>query len=124
MKRIGLSEAGLWVTATNNSVAEFRPGSVPLFLWPVLEWQLEEFRSLLKVGLRAKGLRDSIAEEFPWEAIVVTALKDCSEYWTKLALEWIPQIPITPSIRAALQEVARNGPSQAIRHSALQRFRK
>ena len=121
--RIGLSEAGFWVRANEKSVAEFKPGSPAIFLLPAIEVSVADLKRLLTAGLQAYGLDASIADNFPIAEIVTTALTSNSEYWTKLALEWIQQIPITPSVRAALQDVARNGPTQAIRHSALRRVR-
>ena len=117
--QLGLSEFGRWVRASKTSVSEFEAGSSCVFLLPVLEMKADDIRRVLGEGLRGLGLPEGDAESFPFEDVVLTGLTSGSENWSNLALNWVRQIGVSDRMREALQVLAQNGPTQAIRHASM-----
>ncbi len=61
--------------------------SIPLL--PILEQNYEEFFNNLKAALKKVGLPISIISNFPWREIIICGLEQYSDYWARLALQWL-----------------------------------
>jgi hypothetical protein len=116
--QLGISAHAWWVVIGPGSVTEFSPGTPCVFLLPVLEVPLEEARQLMKKALSEKGLPKDLIDTFPFEGVVCTGLSSHSERWASLAIEQVKTLPHSPELGAALGALAKNGPTQALRHGA------
>jgi hypothetical protein len=106
---VGISKDGCWVREWHGQIVKLTSlslqGSPFMGLLPWLEKPLGEVKSVMRNGLEAVGLPISLTETFPYEGIVQMALFFQSDYWVRLALDWLTQIPLTEEIVTLLTEV-------------------
>ncbi|WP_454834646.1 hypothetical protein [Pseudomonas lini] len=116
--RVGVLSNGLWVVANDRCIHILPEGDPCIFLLPVLESSPQVVLSLLVKGFREGGLSEEYVDLFPFEAIVFTALKSNSEYWSGLGLEWVEFIARSPDLQVVLENLSRESVTQKIRHQA------
>lgn len=115
---LGLSSDAYWVRIAPQSVSEFRPDMLPVFLLPVLEVPFVEAQRLFREALQTRGLSKDFLAVFPFEQVATTGLESDSEHWASLALEWAETMPSSQQLQDALQTLVRHGPTQELRHAA------
>lgn len=118
---IGLSKKGNWVFVKGKLLYECKGALVTdvIFLLPLLEVKYESLKSLLTNSLEGLNRLD-MYNSFPVRDILITALNSNSEYWIKLALNWLEEIG---NLKYYFQEIFQISNdkkySQKTRHQAL-----
>lgn len=116
--RVGVLPNGLWCVANDRCIHILPEGGPCVFFLPVLESSPQVVLSLVVKGFREGGLSEEYVDLFPFEAIVFTALKSNSEYWSGLGLKWVEFIAKSPELQVVLETLSREGVTQKIRHQA------
>lgn len=110
---------GTWVVVSKEQVLPLTDARGLVALLPLLEQPYEKVRNELQHQLEHKNLPIRLVDTFPFGAIVKTALGWPTEYWIRLALEWLPQLGGGEAYQSLLKElVGRKGLSQQVRHKA------
>lgn len=118
---IGVSKNDNWVFIKGNQRYEYEGDSEAdiIFLLPLLEINYDSLNSLVTNSLEGLNTPD-LYSSFPVRAILITALNSNSEYWIKLAFNWLDEIGDS---KFCYQEVFRissdKNMSQKTRHQAL-----
>lgn len=105
------------LTVSASDGAQPVEDSLPAML-PALERPRSEFMRDVGERARAAGLdADHVRGMIPEQELLLLGLR-MTGYWATHALRWVAEIELSPSIVAALEELAREGPTQRIRHDA------
>ncbi len=84
----GLAAEGFWVCETRDKLLRLKREN-SFVLLPILEWNSEEFLKELENSLKQVGLPTSMTTVFPVLEGVIGGLEQQSDYWAKLALNWL-----------------------------------
>lgn len=115
---LGLAVEGFWVCETHDDLLKLEKERYFVLL-PMLERQFEEFWQELENSFKQVGLPTSIMTAFPVLEGVIGGLEQESDYWAKLALNWLESCPELQTIQLIpiLEQVTlAKWASQAARH--------
>lgn len=87
---IGIDENGTWCAVSNSVVWSPQKNDHFYIFFTLLEFPLKEIASLIQEGLSKRGVPNKIAYTFPFDYLVLAAIK-VSNHWSELALKWLEQ---------------------------------
>lgn len=107
---IAILESGEWAAISIDGAVfdiESRNEYFPFF--PLLEMEYETVYNLLLSEFERNLAEPKWINEFPFESIVIAALRGASKFWPDYALSWATRLPLSIELGNTLQEVATNG---------------
>lgn len=114
---LGLTFQG-WARSTESFVQVISDETAFVFFLPLLEEFPDVVREKMIEGLKCYNLSEVFVMLFPFEQIIVAGLRSQSEYWSRLALEWVLSVPGSSNLEVELKALSKTGHTQQIRHSA------
>jgi hypothetical protein len=98
---MGISENGFWCFANKERIWELK-NSEPHIFYLLLYTPLKEVVDIIKKGLVRLKLPEKLIITFPFDELVLSAIKS-SSHWCNLALKWIEEgYPLTDEMRLYL----------------------
>jgi hypothetical protein len=99
------ADGRLWIVGSHGSSREIDPVA-PIGLLPIFECD-------------PSAIPTEILDTLPIEQVLLLALERGSDYWPRLAVEWLAATGLTPALKPALEEFAHSQRgSQNTRHRA------
>ena len=116
---VGVTPAAEWYLQLDSPIrftsTTFHPSILPL-VQPNYGGDYATARSLLSDRLTHAGLPASLADSFPYFAVIQTAFRS-SGFWARHAVEWLPHVEFDEAFaRILLQFTSDKQRSQADRH--------
>ena len=123
---LGLSRSGYWVFEFDNQINLLTDKTIDMRgLLPCLKKAYYELIDLLEQGLKQKNLPTELAHTFPYQTLALFALKNKSDFWSSLALNWLNYIQIGKEVTVELEKVsASSWATQSTKQKASKLLRK
>ena len=80
-----------WVKITSSGKESFIDGSYDMSLLTLLEQPYSDLRCEIKQALSERRIGESLINTFPFNLVILSGLKSGSEYWIRLALNWLEE---------------------------------
>ena len=102
---LGISQAGYWVLEVDNYITFLLESRHLRGLLPCLKIPFETMVSMIEQELSVKGLPVEMRNRFPFQSLILLALKNKSDFWASLALDWLNNFQSTDFVNEELRKL-------------------